>query len=184
MRIIAGTWRSRLVDAPPGSSVRPTADRTREALFSMLQSRLGTFEGLSVLDLFAGSGALALEALSRGAASAILVDHDRSARETAEANIARLHANDRAEVLPYDATRLPHAPHAFDLIFIDPPYGLGLAPLALASATAGGWIAPAAWIAVETGRGETVDAAGLGIETVRDIGRARLHLLRPALPEG
>jgi 16S rRNA (guanine966-N2)-methyltransferase len=183
MRIIAGAWRSRLVEAPPGNSIRPTADRTRETLFSMLQSRLGSFEGLAVLDLFAGSGALALEALSRGAARATLVDHDRAAREAAEANIARLNAGDRAEVLPYDATRLPHAARTADLLFLDPPYGRDLAPLALASAAEGGWIAPAAWIAVETGRGESVEAEGFVSETVRDVGRARLHLLRPALPE-
>ncbi len=165
--------------------MRPSADRTRETLFSMLVSRLGTLEGLAVLDLFAGSGALALEALSRGAGAALLVEHDRSARAVAARNIARLGAAGRAEILPWDATRLPRAPRAFDLVLADPPYGRGLAPAALASALAQGWIAPAAWIAVETGRPDPVDVPGLQCETVRDVGRARLHLLRPAAsPDG
>lgn len=182
MRIIAGTWRSRLIEVPEGRAVRPTADRTRETLFSMLVSRLGSLEGLAVLDLFAGSGALALEALSRGAAEALLIDHDRHARIAAERNIARLGAQRRALVLPYDATRLPRAPRAFDLVLADPPYGRGLAPLALASAMAQGWIAPAAWVAVETARTDPVEVPGLAVETVRAVGRARLHLLRPHLP--
>lgn len=182
MRIIAGSWRSRLLDAPQGHAVRPTADRTRETLFSMLASRLGSFADLAVLDLFAGSGALALEALSRGAATALLIDHDRAARAAAEANIARLNAGARASVLPFDATRLPHAPRGFDLVFADPPYARGLAEPALASALAQGWIAPAAWIAVETARTDPLDVPGLQLETVRDVGRARLRLLRPSGP--
>jgi 16S rRNA (guanine966-N2)-methyltransferase len=179
VRIIAGTWRSRLLDAPEGQAVRPTADRTRETLFSMLLSRLGGFDELAVLDLFAGSGALALEALSRGAAEAVLIDHDRAAREAAEGNIARLHAEARAEVLPFDATRLPRSSRAFDLVFADPPYGRGLAEPALASALEQGWIAPAAWIAVETAKADPLQVPGLHAATVRDVGRARLHLLRP-----
>src|SRR3546814_13983274 len=86
MRIIAGQWRGRSIDAPKGDTTRPTADRTREALFSMLTSRLGSFEGLAVADLFAGSGALGLEALSRGAASCIFVEQDRAALDALHAN--------------------------------------------------------------------------------------------------
>lgn len=178
MRIIAGTWRSRPLKAPPGGATRPTADRVRETLFSMLASRIGSFEGLSVLDMFAGSGALALEALSRGAAHALLIERDLAAAGTAEANIRALGA--RAEVRRIDATRLPAAPAAFDLVFLDPPYGEGLAQAALSSALAQGWIAPHAWIAAETGRGETLAPPGFDASAERSVGKAKLHLLRPA----
>ena len=90
MRIIAGQWRGRKVDAPPGEGTRPTADRTRETLFSMLHSRLGGFEDLAVADFFAGSGALGLEALSRGAASCLFVEQDAAAIKAIRANIAAL----------------------------------------------------------------------------------------------
>jgi 16S rRNA (guanine966-N2)-methyltransferase len=180
VRIIAGTWRSRALKAPEGDGTRPTADRVREALFSMLTSRIGSFEGLTVVDLFAGSGALALEALSRGAARAVLVERDAAAIRAAEANIRSLGA--ACEVRRLDATRLPPAPHAFDLVFLDPPYGQGLVPLALASAGAGGWIAPHALVAAEAGRGEKLRVAGFDPVAERAIGKATLHLLRPALP--
>ena len=90
MRIIAGEYRGRKLVAPKGDATRPTADRTRETLFSMLASRVGTFEGLSVLDLFSGSGAMALEALSRGAAEALLVEQEKPALDAIRANIAAL----------------------------------------------------------------------------------------------
>ena len=96
MRIIAGAWRGRPLAAPAGAATRPTADRARETLFSMLTSRLGTFEGLTVADLFAGTGALGLEALSRGAAHATFVETDRSALAALKANIAKLGAAERA----------------------------------------------------------------------------------------
>ncbi len=183
MRIIAGAWRSRPLVAPPGRLTRPTTDRVRETLFAMLSSRIGTFEGRAVLDLFAGSGALALEALSRGAAQALLVETDARARAAAGANIARLGA--RAEVRPWDATRLPPAPRPFDLLFLDPPYRQGLAAQALASARSGGWIAPDAWVAVETARGEAFEGRGLAVVVSRAVGPALLTLLRPdRLPPG
>lgn len=186
MRIIAGAWRSRRLLAPEGENTRPTADRVRETLFSMLASRLGSFEWLHVLDLFAGSGALALEALSRGADSALLVEQGAAAARAVEANIRALGAN--ARLLRADATRLPPAPRAFDLVFLDPPYGQGLVDAALRSALAGGWIAPHAWIAAETAREEALAVPGLAVEAVRDVGKARLHLMRPVahqrLPEG
>ena len=92
MRIIAGDWRGRPLVAPKGEETRPTADRTREALFSMLVSRLGSFEGLAVADLFAGSGALGMEALSRGAASCLFVEQDRAALDALKSNLAKLDA--------------------------------------------------------------------------------------------
>lgn len=176
MRIIAGAWRSRPLDAPPGDGTRPTADRARETLFSMLQSRLGSFEGLTVLDLFAGSGALALEALSRGAAKAYLVEKAPAARKAIEANIKRLGAD--ARLAGHEAGRLPPAPAPADLIFLDPPYGSGLAVAALTSAQEMGWVAPHAWISVETARGEAVEVLGFLVDTVRPVGKACLTLLR------
>ncbi|MFN7397921.1 MAG: 16S rRNA (guanine(966)-N(2))-methyltransferase RsmD [Sandaracinobacter sp.] len=178
MRIIAGAWRSRPLERPSGDGTRPTADRARETLFSMLQSRLGSFEGLTVLDLFAGSGALALEALSRGAAQAFLVENAPAARKAIEANIRKLGAN--ARLVGHDATALPRASAQADLIFLDPPYGSGLAAGALAWALAAGWVAPHAWVSVETARNEVVEVAGFTAETVRGVGKASLTLLRPA----
>jgi 16S rRNA (guanine966-N2)-methyltransferase len=178
MRIIAGRWRSRRLEAPPGGATRPTADRVRETLFAMLGSRLGSWDGLVLLDLFAGSGALALEALSRGAAEAFLVEADRAARAAIRANIAALGA--AARLIGENSLALPQAPRAADLLFLDPPYGAGLAAPALASARAQGWIAPSAWIAVETARDEPLDCAGFATEAVRPVARAAIHLLRPA----
>lgn len=177
MRIIAGRWRSRPLQAPPGDSTRPTADRARETLFSMLLSRLGSFEGLTVLDLFAGSGALGLEALSRGAAQAFFAERDPAARKAIEAKIRALGAE--ARLVAHDATALPPAPAPVDLIFLDPPYGSGLATGALASARKSGWIAPHAWISVEAARDETVEVESFEVETRRPVGKACLTLLRP-----
>lgn len=180
MRIIAGEWRGRPLVAPAGAATRPTADRTRETLFSMLTSRIGSFEGLAVVDLFAGTGALGLEALSRGAAEAWFVENDRAALDALKANIARLGATGRARVLAAGADAPGKAPRRFDLAFLDPPYGKGLADCALAALKTGGWLEPGAWVSVETARNEPLDAPGYTVETTRDVGKARLHLLRPS----
>lgn len=177
MRIISGRWRSRPLATAAGDTTRPTADRARETLFSMLASRLGAFDDLVVLDLFAGSGALALEALSRGAARAFLVEREPKARAAIEANIAKLGAD--ARLIGHDATALPAAFAPADIIFLDPPYGEGLAAKALASALAKGWIAPHTWISVETARDEPFDHPGFTLESERGVGKARLSLLRP-----
>jgi 16S rRNA (guanine966-N2)-methyltransferase len=157
--------------APPGSATRPTADRVREALFSMLASRIGSFEGLRVADLFAGSGALGLEALSRGAAHCIFVEHDPRAVDAIRANIAALGAD--AEVL---ARRVEHVVLAdeVDLAFLDPPYASGLAAAVLARLP----LAPGGRASVETGRGEAVAAEGYEVEAERVYGKARITLLR------
>lgn len=171
MRIIAGRWRGRPLLAPPGQDTRPTADRVREALFSMLASRLGSFEGLQVADLFAGSGALGLEALSRGAAHCVFVETDRRAVDVIRANISTLGAS--AEVLARSAE---HAllPAPVDLAFLDPPYGSGLAPAVLAKLA----VAEGGWVSVETGRAEPVAAEGYEVEAERTYGKARITLLR------
>jgi len=177
VRIIAGEWRGRTIEAPPGHSTRPTADRVRETLFSMLASRLGSFEDLAVADLFAGSGALGLEALSRGAASATFVEQDPKATAAIKRNSGKLGATDRVRVLGGSALTLPTA-GPFDLVLADPPYAEGSGSAVVQSVLKSGWLASGGWMSVETSRNDTVDPAELTIEATRDVGRARLTLLR------
>ncbi|MGP1282770.1 MAG: 16S rRNA (guanine(966)-N(2))-methyltransferase RsmD [Parasphingopyxis sp.] len=176
MRIIAGRWRGRKIEAPPGSATRPTTDRVREALFSMLASRLGSFEGLRVADLFAGSGALGLEALSRGAAHCTFVERDRQALKALSANVAALDAP--ADILAQAAENVPVADKAYDLIVMDPPYGRDLAATLVRRLRDRGWIAPGCWIGIETERGATIPDTGLEIDTVRTFGKTQVSLLR------
>lgn len=155
MRIIAGTWRGRTLanvgKGDPGAHLRPTTDRVRESLFNMLAGgRFGDpFDGASVLDLFAGTGALGLEALSRGAVSAVFVDDGRKAQSLIKENL-RLLRCETAPVIARDATRLPPCDGAqATLVFLDPPYGKGLGDKALAAAVKGGWLADGALIVWE-----------------------------------
>ena len=178
MRIIAGEWRKRPLEAPPGRTTRPTADRVRETLFSMLVSRLGGFEELRVADLFAGSGALGFEALSRGAARATFVESDPAAVAAIRRNAATLGAADRIEIVAGSALFLGrYGP--FDLIFADPPYAPGAGTDIVRAVVHDDWLAPGGWMSVETG-GDPVEPLGLELDAVRDIGRARLTLLRRA----
>lgn len=177
MRIIAGEWRGRRLQAPPGLSTRPTADRVRETLFSMLASRIGSFEGLRVADLFAGSGALGLEALSRGASFACFVESDADAAAAIKANADALGAAARVTILRASALALPKA-EAFDLIFADPPYDRGSGTRAASAVSAAGWLSQGGLMAIETARGEAVDPDALALEVARDVGSARLTLLR------
>lgn len=179
MRIIAGNWRGRRLGAPRGDTTRPTADRTREALFSMLTSRLGSFEGFSVMDLFAGSGALGLEALSRGAAHALFVEQDRAALDALKANVAVLAAGSAADVRAGSVMALGQARRAYDVLLLDPPYGSGAGAVALDKLYRQGWIAPSAWIGLETAKAEPANVAGFIVESDRIIGKGRLTLLRP-----
>lgn len=182
MRIIAGAWRGRVIDAPPGTATRPTADRVRETLFSMLASRLGSFEDLRVADLFAGSGALGFEALSRGAASATFVERDSKAAAVIRSNAKKLGAEERVQLLGESALALPRA-EPFHLILVDPPYAEGSGSAAAAAVASAGWLAPGGWMSVETARGETVVAGDFELDTVRAVGRAQLILLRrPSTP--
>ena len=129
MRIVAGRWRGRPLVAPAGAATRPTADRVREALFSMLASRLGSFEGLAVLDVFAGTGALGLEALSRGAADAVLIERDAMLAASLRATLARLDGGQRGRVVQGDALAwLAGDAGTFDIAFVDPPFAAGLWP--------------------------------------------------------
>ena len=181
MRIIAGEWRGRVIEAPPGQDTRPTADRVRETLFSMLASRLGSFEDLRVADLFAGSGALGFEALSRGAARVTFVETDPRASAVIRRNAETLGAADRVEVIGGSALRLPRSP-PFDLIFADPPYCGGSGTAVVDAVSNAGWLAPGGWMTVETSRSDQVAAEDLEIDAVREVGRARLTLLRRASP--
>lgn len=177
MRIIAGEWRGRPIEAPPGQATRPTADRVRETLFSMLASRLGTFEELRVADLFAGSGALGFEALSRGAAEAAFVENDAAAVTAIKRNADKLGASDCVRIFGGSALALARS-EPFDLILADPPYAPGSGSAAVQAVANAGWLAPGGWMSVETARRDTVDPSGLIIEATRDVGRAKLTLLR------
>lgn len=170
MRIIAGAWRGRAIVAPAGTETRPTSNRAREALFSMLTSRVGDFEGLKVADLFAGSGSLGLEALSRGAAHCTFVETDREALEAIKTNVAKMGAE--ATVRAGTAENFHGGP--FDLVFCDPPYLSGLGHKALARIT----VASGGWASIETARTEDVVVEGYAVDTVRKYGKAKITLLR------
>ena len=178
MRIVAGEWRRRLLKAPPGEATRPTADRTRETLFNMLASRLGSFEGLAVADLFAGSGALGLEALSRGAATCLFVEHDPAAIRALRANIAALRAQEQCSVQASSVLTLPLAKQPYDLLLLDPPYRSGAGAVALERLMRLGWIGQGTWIALETASNEPPQVKALAIESERTVGAARLTLFR------
>ena len=175
MRIVAGRWRGRPLVSPKGAATRPTADRTREALFSMLASRLGSFEGLRVADLFAGTGALGLEALSRGAAYCTFVDQDRAAVDALRTNIRTLEAE--GDVRHQSVTALPPAQQPYDLLLFDPPYGTGGAGALIERLTRLGWAADSAWASVETARDEDVSAGGWTVDAERIHGKAKLTIL-------
>jgi 16S rRNA (guanine966-N2)-methyltransferase len=178
MRIIAGQWRGRVLVAPKGDATRPTADRTREALFSMLTSRVGSFEGLAVADLFAGSGALGFEALSRGAAACLFVEQDRAALDALRANAEKLGV--RADIRASSVLALGPAAKPLDLILMDPPYGTGAGSVALDKLARLGWTSPATWVSIETGKAEAVEVAGFTVDAERVHGKAKLTLLRAA----
>lgn len=179
MRVIAGKWRGRTLVAPHGDITRPTADRTRETLFSMLTSRLGSFEGLSTGDFFAGSGALGFEALSRGAARCLFVEQDKAALDALRANAEKLGLT-CPDIRATSVLALGPAPAPLDVILMDPPYGTGAGLIALDKLHRLGWITSASWISVETNRQEQIVLNGFEPVIVRDVGKARLHLLRPA----
>jgi 16S rRNA (guanine966-N2)-methyltransferase len=176
MRIIAGAWRGRPLEAPPGTATRPTSDRAREGLFSMLASRIGSFEGLKVADLFAGTGALGLEALSRGAAHCTFIEKDRQPLDILGRNIDRLGARERADIRAQAVEHVSLGP--CDLILMDPPYGQGLAQPALDRAAA--WLAPGGWLSLETHGEGVTPPAGLEAVVERRFGKALLSLFRSA----
>jgi 16S rRNA (guanine966-N2)-methyltransferase len=178
MRIVAGEWRGRKLVAPKGEATRPTADRARETLFNMLTSRLGSFEGLQVADLFAGSGALGLEALSRGAAHCLFVEQDRAAVDAIRANITALDARAKTQVEAGSVMALRASPQPYDLILLDPPYQTGAGSVALDRLLRLGWVGAQSWIALETSAREQTEVAGLVIDSERQVGKGKLTLMR------
>lgn len=162
MRIIAGRFKGKSIDAPKGLVTRPTSDRVRESLFNMLEHGAPEvdFEGCRVLDLFAGSGALGLEALSRGAKYCLFIDDDTGARAAIWRNVESLGLTGVTKIWRRDAATLGPAGNItpFDLVFCDPPYGKGLGETALAAAAAGGWAAPGAIAVLEERAGTLPDS--------------------------
>jgi 16S rRNA (guanine966-N2)-methyltransferase len=184
MRIVAGRYRGRALAAPGDLAMRPTADRVREALFNVLVHGLDVeLEGATVLDIFAGTGALGLEALSRGAAQAVFVDIAQPALALIRDNVATLGEEAHAQILRRDATRLGAPPAGMapaGLAFFDPPYGETLAPPALVAAAERGWLAPGATCVVETRRDEDFEAPeGFTMRDERTYGGTRLYFLTP-----
>ncbi len=161
MRIIAGAWKGRALQAPPGLATRPTADRVRQSLFDMLMHApwggRALLEDAVVLDVFAGTGALGLEALSRGASRAVFFEKDRAALAALRANVAACGAAGRAEILARDVLRPGRAGGArATLAFFDPPYGEGLIQRSLNVLMAEGWLQPGIFVVAETGHLESV----------------------------
>jgi 16S rRNA (guanine966-N2)-methyltransferase len=182
MRIVGGRLRGRTIVPPRSDAIRPTADRLREALFNILVHRYGDpVVGARVLDLFAGTGALGLEASSRGATFVLFVDEGAEARALLRENVAALGLGGATRIFRRDATKLglAHPLEPFSLAFLDPPYGKGLAEAALAAARDGDWLVPDALIVVEeatSAKFETPD----GYEELerRDYGDTELVVLR------
>jgi 16S rRNA (guanine966-N2)-methyltransferase len=187
MRIIAGRWKGRALVAPPGLATRPTSDRARQAIFDQLWhapwAGRAVVENAMVLDGFAGTGAMGLEALSRSAARAFFMEQDRAALAALRTNITACKAGDACRVIAGDVTAPPISAAPCTLVFLDPPYGKGLVPRALAVLLAKGWIAPGALIIAETGRDEeNAIPPSFEVLSTRDHGAARLSALR-ALPD-
>src|SRR5689334_22707148 len=187
MRIVGGRNRGRKLFGPEdeNDALRPTSDRTRESLFNVLEHGRFSRDGTSlvrdaiVLDVFCGTGAFGLEALSRGAASATLIDKDPAAIALAHRNLAALDETARARVVQSDAGTLPRATAAHTLVFLDPPYRSGLAAPALEALDAVGWLAPDALCIAEIDRREAFEPPrGFVLLEERSYGRARLVFLR------
>jgi 16S rRNA (guanine966-N2)-methyltransferase len=185
MRIVSGSFRGKTLAAPKGDATRPTSDRARQAIFNILEHAAwsnGVREA-RVIDLFAGSGALGFEALSRGAAFCLFVETNEAARGAIRENVDALSLFGATRVHRRDATDLGVRPGgdgpAFDLAFLDPPYAKGLGETALEKLAAGGWLAPGATVVFERGAGEP-DFSVPGFEPLdmRDYGAARVHFLR------
>ena len=184
MRIIAGKWRGKRIAASAGRDVRPTSDRARGALFNVLTHGRPTaggwsLQGARVLDAFAGTGALGLEAVSRGAAHACFLENAAESLAILRKNIADCRADGLSTVIPGDAAAPPAAPEGCGLVFIDPPYGRGLAAPALMQLADRGWVDPGAVCCIELGRQEVFDAPE-GFERIDDrrYGAARVVMLR------
>lgn len=188
MRIVAGSLGGRTIAAPADGSIRPTSDRARQALFNILEGGrfnhadgTGVLRGALVLDAFAGTGALGLEALSRGAARVTFIDNEREAADLIRHNLQSLDRDDDGAIVRADATSPPRASDRHSLAFLDPPYGQDLAMPALTALAARGWLAPEALVAIELGKRDRLDPPeGFIFLDERRYGKARLMFLRYA----
>lgn len=184
MRVVGGSLRGRRLAAPRSDAIRPTTDRAREALFNILEHAYpGSVGGARVLDLFAGSGALGIEALSRGASFCLFVEEDPAARALIRENVEALGLPGRTRIFRRDATRLGPVGtmQPFGLVFADPPYGKGLGERAVECALAGGWLLPDALIVVEEAAATPFHPpAGLVLLERRTYTAATLSFCRPA----
>ena len=187
LRIVGGKHRGRTIAAPEGQATRPTASRARESLFNILVHANWRADGASplvdarVLDAFAGSGALGLEALSRGAAHATFLDNDATAIRLIGENLRKLDETVSAKVIRADAARPPPSREPCDLVFLDPPYRSGQAAPALAALAGAGWVAPGAIVTVELAHNEDiVPPAGFEVIDERRYGAAKIVILRAA----
>jgi 16S rRNA (guanine966-N2)-methyltransferase len=182
MRIVGGEFRGREIAAPRSRDIRPTSDRLRQTLFDILAHAYGDpVTGARVLDLFAGTGALGLEALSRGAAYALFVEDGVEGRGLIRQNVEALGLTGRTRIFRRDAAALGPAGTVppFDLVFADPPYRQGLGERAFASAVAGGWLKPEALVILEEAAGvEVAPVAGLEPLEDRTVGDSTLHFFR------
>lgn len=181
MRIVGGRLGGRLLKGPISDRIRPTSDRLRESLFNILEHGYGGVGGMRVMDLFAGTGALALEALSRGALFALLVDDGTEARAAMRGNIEALGLGGATRIFRRDARKLGTAPpgEPFDLAFLDPPYGHGLAEPALEALRDGGWLKDGALVIVEEAAGAALPpTAGYAQRESRAFGDTRIVILR------
>lgn len=190
LRIIGGVWRGRLI-AVPSSGVRPTSDRAREAVFNRLIHGFAEYgfrlPGAAVVDVFAGSGAMGLEALSRGAAAATFIERDAGVAALIKRNIETLGAEDRAAVIGADATALPRAHKPCDLALLDPPYEEIVTSAALTALARQRWLKPGALVVAETGDGAPAPVAeGFTVIDRRDYGRAVMTFLlfQPVIASG
>src|SRR5579863_3039667 len=181
MRVVGGRLRGRALTPPASRAIRPTSDRLRGTIFDILAARHAeVLEGARVVDLFAGSGALGIEAISRGAAFALFVDNAAEARALLRGNVEALALGGVTRIWRADATKLGRAPAGppFDLAFLDPPYGQGLASAALAGLCAGGWLRPGGVVVVEeSAKAEVFTPQGLTLADERVYGDAKLAFL-------
>jgi 16S rRNA (guanine966-N2)-methyltransferase len=185
VRIVSGRFRGKTLVAPQGEATRPTSDRARQAVFNILEHAAWSpgLRDVRVIDLFAGSGALGFEALSRGAAFCLFVETDTAARGAIRENAEALGLFGQTRVHRRDATDLGVRPGAdgppFELAFLDPPYAKGLGEIALEKLASGGWLAPGAVVVFERGAGEPAfEVAGFEVLDSRDYGAARVWFLR------
>lgn len=185
MRIVGGEFRGRAIAAPAGVAIRPTSDRLRQTIFDILAHAYGDpVRGARVLDLFAGTGALGLEAMSRGATYALFVEEAVAARGLIRRNVEALGLTGRTRIYRRDATRLGPIGNLapFAVVFADPPYGRGLGEKAVAAAVAGGWLAPGAIVVLEESAAtEVTPIPSLTVGETRRVGDSQIVFLR-ALP--